>query len=111
MENIKNIIAKSDSYRIFEDAHELLRVWSHNSVVWSWGAHAWKLYERKFLRFTVNGHLHKGHVWVMVNGNDLFDVYLTSSQGNIKQVITQVYLDELTNIIDINVEKIGLYKY
>jgi hypothetical protein len=110
MENIKNYIAKNQ-FREFESAQELVRHWSKNPIVWSWGAHAWKLIDGKVLRFTVNGHHHKGHVYIMVNGSDLFDVFLTSSQGNIKKVINDVYLEDVTEVIDIAVEKIDKYNH
>ena len=111
MKNIREIIVNVDSFTDWNDANELVKAWSHNAIVWSWGAHAWKLYNRKFLRFSVNGHLHKGHVWIMVNGHDLFDVYFTSTQGNIKQEVHEVYLDELTNSIDIIVERQPNYQW
>ncbi len=112
MENIKNYIEKNrESFREFDSASELVRHWSRNPIVWSWGAHAYKLFEHKFLRFTVNGHLHKGHVYLMVNGSDLFDVFLTSSQGNIKKKISDVYLEDITETIDIAVEKIDKYNH
>ena len=111
MENIRDIVAKEDSYRVFESAGELVGAWSRNPIVWSWGAHNWQMINTKVLRFRVNGHHHKGHVWIMVNGNDLFDVFLTTSQGNIVRNIKDVYIEDLTEAVDIAVEKIALYKY
>jgi len=112
MENIRDIIAKQDAaYREFYSARELVNAWKRNPIVWSWGAHGWKLFDGKFLGFLVSGHHHKGYVWIMVNGNDLFDIYFTSVQGNIKRNLKDVYIEDLTEAVDIAVEKIGIYKY
>lgn len=61
------------------------------------------------LRFRVNGHHHKGHVYLAVNGSDLFDIYLTSVRGNVKTVITDVFIDCLVDVIDNEVERIPAY--
>ena len=56
----------------------------------------------QMLRFKVNGHHHKGHVYIFLNGLDLFDAYLTTSKGVIKQRTEEmgVYFDELVEWID-----------
>ena len=57
----------------------------------------------------VQGHHHKGHVYIFVNGSDLFDVYLTTTQGTIKMKIEGLYFDQLVEWIDEKVEKIPDY--
>ena len=76
---------------------------------WSWGAHAFVNFGNKFLKFKVNGNLHKGHVYICVNGSDLYDVYLTSTQGNIKKEIKDIFFEDLVDRIDEAVEKIDKY--
>ena len=45
------------------DINELASTLMKNMTVWSWGAHAWTKYKDLALRFKVNGHHHKGHVY------------------------------------------------
>ena len=80
-----------------------------NIKVWSWGASAWKVIGPHCLRFAVNGHHHKGHVYLVVNGADLFDVYLTSRQGKIKKVLQDVFIGDLVYTIDVEVERVDEY--
>lgn len=112
METInKYLLENLNRFRDFTDAKELLSVWSHNPVVWSWGFNKATMYNGKFLAFNVNGHHHRGKVFIAVNGSDLFDIYLTSARGIVKKVINDVYLEDLTDTIDIEVERIDSYTY
>lgn len=84
------------------------------SRFWSWGAHALRIDKKsnvRMFRMTVNGHHHKGHVYIFLNGLDLFDVYLTSAQGTIKRIQTDLYNDMLADWIDTAIEKISVYKH
>ena len=111
MKNIKDVLtAGMDNLVRFEGAEQLVIAMRTNVKVWSWGAHGWKLFEGKVLRFMVSGHHHKGHVYVTVNVMDTFDIYLTTSQGNIKGVLNGIYLDQLIEVIDNRVERIVDYK-
>ena len=93
-----------------QDCNETLKVISHNKVTfWSWGAHAFKNYKNKVLRFKVNGHHHKGHVYVAVNGSDLYDVYLTTTHGNIVKEMKDIYFDEIQDRIDNAIERVEEY--
>ena len=79
----------------------------------SWGATAFTVDNKndcRMMRFKVNGHHHKGHVYIFVNGDDLFDVYLTSLQGTIKDHTEQgLYFDMLFDWIDKRIEYIDDY--
>jgi hypothetical protein len=82
---------------------------------WSWGAHAFtadNVQNASFFRMTVSGHHHKGHVYIALNGMDLYDVYLTSNRGTIKQRTPEMglYFDQLVEWIDDKVERIPEYK-
>ena len=79
------------------------------SVYWSWGTHALVNLYNKGLRMMVHGHHHKGHVYIVLNGMDLFDVYYTTSKGKIVDIDTGIYNDMLVNVIDKRIEKIDEY--
>ena len=77
-----------------------------------WGATAWTVDNQRkprMLRFKVSGMKHKGHVYIFLNGSDLYDVYLTTTQGTIKEISDGshggLYFDMLTDWIDSRVEK------
>jgi len=65
----------------------------------------------KMFRMTVQGHHHRGHVYIFLNGGDLFDVYLTTNRGTIKQRTDEmgIYNDQLIDWIDERVERISDY--
>jgi hypothetical protein len=81
---------------------------------WSWGSHALTVDSTKctrMFRMTVSGHHHKGHVYIFLSGADLFEVYLTSNQGTIKDKTTEgLYFDMLVDWIDKKIEYIADYK-
>jgi len=84
------------------------------SVWWSWGGHAFRAESNeytKYFRMTVQGHHHKGHVWIFLNGLDLYDVYFTSRQGTIKEIKTNLYDDMIHEVVDNYVERIPDYKF
>jgi len=84
------------------------------SKFWSWGSHALTIDNKKctrMFRMTVSGHHHKGHVYIFLSGADLFEVYLTSNQGTIRDKTTEgLYFDMLVDWIDQKVEYIADYK-
>lgn len=78
----------------------------------SWGATAFtvdNMRKPRMLRFKSNGYKHKGHVYIFVNGADLFDVYLTTLQGTITEISDGshggLYFDMLADWIDTRIEK------
>lgn len=95
--------------------NELLALLQSNiNVFWSWGAHAFRvdnMNNPKMFRMMVQGHHHKGHVYIFVNGLDLFDVYLTTSKGRIvaKTEDQGLYFDNLVEWIDCKVERVPEY--
>jgi hypothetical protein len=89
-----------------ESMKELVSAMSKNVKVWSWGAKSYSNWQNKALAFRVSGHLHKGIVVLSVNGSDLFDVYLLNLKRQIKQVVTDVHVEDLITTIDEKVEKI-----
>jgi hypothetical protein len=96
------------------DVRELMQLLMADiNMFFSWGVQRTKVVDNtanpRMLRLTVNGHHHKGHVYIFVNGMDLYDVYLTSRQGKIKVIQTDLYFDDLAEWIDEKIEKIPAY--
>ena len=81
--------------------------------VWSWGFHNPVAFADKrnvyALRFTVNGRLFKGHIYIVLNGADLYDIYYCSNRGNIKMVDNDIFCEDLTDVIDRKIERIKKY--
>lgn len=94
------------SLRPLEDASGLINALRRNRIVWCWGAERWTLVSTSpksgvmAIRFKSNGYLHKGLVYLVVNGLDLFDIYLTTLDGKIKSKTTDIYLEDLIEIVD-----------
>lgn len=77
---------------------------SQKPIIWSWGANSFAS-ENGNLIFRVNGFKHKGLVRVRYNrGKDLFEVELAIKGGRVIKLFTDVYFDELVNVIDSAVE-------
>jgi hypothetical protein len=94
------------------DLIDLLR--SSGYIMMSWGAHNFTIDKKKgtqMFRMNVQGHHHKGHVYIFLNGTDLFDVYLTTNRGTIKKRTEEmgIYNDQLIEWIDDRIEKIPEY--
>ena len=87
---------------------------SNRNIFWSWGAHNFivdRMKSPRMFRMLVNGHHHKGHVYIFLNGLDLFDVYYTSNRGTIKKISKDLYFDMLVNDIDTTIKKISAYQH
>lgn len=96
------------------DPKELMQLLRFDMLkFWSWGSHAFTIDSRKntrMFRMTVSGHHHKGHVYIFVNGMDLYEVYLTTSRGTIKDKTAEgLYFDQLVEWIDDKIERIPEY--
>jgi len=93
-------------------------------VLWSWGQSALQSVSESVLttlgitnglgalKFKVNGHHHKGHVLIVLNGADTYDVYICSirkGQMKIKDEVKGLYFDEVGSWIDEKVEYVEEY--
>ena len=77
---------------------------------WSWGfRNPVEMKPDYCYRFTVSGHHHKGHVYIFLNFLDLFDIYYTSNQGTIKKIKTNIFIDELIETLDKDIERIDTF--
>lgn len=96
------------------DPKELMALLKQDiSVFFSWGSHNFTIDNAKdcrMFRMNVQGHHHTGHVYIFVNGMDLFDVYYTSNRGTIKDVDKDLYFDQLVEVIDNKIERVEAYK-
>ena len=111
MNNINEKINVEDFKKGRElNCKELMQYFNaHGFKFWSWGANGFMNIFNYGFRFKVNGHHHKGHVYIVLNGLDLFDVYLTTVQGKIKYIMNDVYLEDLFTFLDEKIEKIPSY--
>jgi hypothetical protein len=103
-------ISKKSREMYFPDLMKLLH--QKINIFWSWGCHNYIVDNKKkvkMFRMNVQGYHHKGHVYIFLNGMDLFDVYLTSTHDTIKTIGTDLYFDMLVDWIDEHVERIPAY--
>ena len=64
------------------------------------------------LEFHVQGFIHTGNVRIVyIEGADLFQVSLYDEEGKETKRINDVYLDNLAEVIDLNVENDGVDDY
>ena len=97
---------------------ETMKVLKHNYMarMASWGARAFgvtgmdEYNEVKTLFFTVSGHHHKGHVVITLGWNDTYTVRIVKTNWTLVDTYTDVYFDELVELIDKRVERIEAYK-
>jgi len=107
MKNISELNEKN--YREFYSMQELANILRRTVIVWSWGAHAWTKMSNKLLRFKVESHRHKGHIYIAVNGADYYDIFLTTTRGRIVKTFTDIDISTLIETIDDEIERIPEY--
>jgi hypothetical protein len=92
------------------DANETMQ-WVNHNMLWrmTWGARNFTAFDKKALFFNVSGNNHKGIVLITLGWDDTYTITLLSTQWNVKQVIENVYCDDLAETIDIKVERIAEY--
>ena len=93
------------------DAKETMQ-WVTRNRLWAmtWAARNYTQFSGKALFFTVSGHHHKGIVLITLAWDDTYTVRLLSSQWNEKAVFENVYCDDLAELIDTKVERLGIYE-
>jgi len=93
------------------------------NTIWSWGKHGEQFLTDEnleslgikglgALKFKVNGHHHKGHVLVVLNGSDYYDVYICHVRAGKIRIVDSVkdrFFDEFAEWIDEKVERIESY--
>ena len=80
-------------------------------IMWSWGCCKFTALENGLI-FHVQGYLLNGWVKVIYNeGTDAFDVTFLNNAKKVVKTVNEVYLDNLVDVIDYNVEKDGSFDY
>lgn len=100
---------KDFTLRQFRSMSELVRTMGRTYKAMSWGAHKYTKFSEYTLGFKVQGHHLKGWAFLVVNGSDLFDIIFTNTRRKVVSVNTNVYLDNLIDVIDQRVEYIDEY--
>jgi len=78
-------------------------------ILWSWGMSDLTNVKNKGLLFKVNGHHHKGYVFITLSWCDTYTVRIVGTDGTIKDTYEMVYFDQLVEIIDNRIEKVVDY--
>ena len=105
------------SCRVFDPRETLAQLRGMNPYKFGcWGATKFivdNMRKPRMLRFWVTGMKHTGHVYIFLNGADLYDVYITTSRGTIthKSGDMGLYFDMLTDWIDDRVEKTERHRF
>ena len=106
MDNINEL--KRENYRDFYSMSELVKVLRTRQKVCTWGAHNW-MNMGNMLRFNVQARRHNGYIHILVNGMDLFDIFLTDKFGGNVKEMKDVYVEDLISTIDDEIERIPAY--
>lgn len=84
---------------------------SRLQFMWSWGCSKFTALNDG-LMWHVSGYLMNGWVKVLYNiSTDAFDVYFLNNKKELVKKVEEVYLDNLVDVIDYNVEKDGSFDY
>jgi hypothetical protein len=106
----KNTVLVSSVQREFDPKETIQWVLRNKLWAMTWGIRNYNEFDGKALFFTVSGHHHKGIVLITLAWNDTYTVRLLSSKWNEKTVFENVYCDDLAELIDSKVERIGIYE-
>lgn len=80
-------------------------------IMCSWGCRSF-IALNEGLMWHVQGYLFNGWVKVLYNyGTDAFDVFFLTNKKELVKKVEEVYLDNLVDVIDYNVEKDGSFDY
>lgn len=83
-----------------------------NINVWfSWGVSKMVNVDNQGLLMKVRGNHHKGYVFVTLGYDDLYQVHLISTHGNIKETLEGIFFDQLQEVIDDKIERVKEYSY
>jgi hypothetical protein len=89
------------------EMEDFIENFKKDNLVSSWKPKNWKWMNDYCFRFSVDGKLHKGHVYLVMSRNDFFEIYLTTSHGTIKTSIPNVFMEHLLHVIDCNVHTLA----
>ena len=95
------------------DAQETMRqlTYGQNLVrFWSWGVSQRIAFKEKGLLLKVNARRHKSYVFIVLDFNDTYTVHLISSQGRVIKTFSEIYFDNLCEVIDDEIERVEQYQ-
>lgn len=104
-ENIEELVQREFNV---DETLQLLK--QNQNVFWSWGVEKVLRVKNKGLFLLVNGHHHKGWVFIVLAWNDTYSYYLIEDKKVIKKEVHDIYFDELQNRLDKDIEYIEDYK-
>ena len=82
---------------------------SQPTILMSWGFSS-PIVIKQGLKFSVNGFILKGKVQIIYNeGADLFDLTFYTEDNQVRNTMNGIYIDELVNVIDGQVERTDNY--
>ena len=82
---------------------------SQRTIFMSWGFTS-PILIKQGLKFSVNGFILQGKVQIIYNeGADLFDLTFFTEDNQIRNAMNGIYIDELVNVIDGQVERTDNY--
>lgn len=91
------------------DVIDLLNAIKRTVKFITWGARYCNYFDRGLL-LLVNGHHFTGGVLITLAGNDTFTIYYIKEMQVVDQA-TNIYIEDLIDIIDTKVERIPEYKF
>lgn len=96
--------------RKFEPSETLKVLTLNQPIYFSWGVSKKVNYDNGALMLQVNGHHHKGKVFITLAWDDTYTVYITTNRYNVKKKFEGIYFDMLVDTIDREIERIDSYK-
>jgi|688.fasta_scaffold610304_2 hypothetical protein len=96
--------------KLIENPDQLIDLFKANDLITlSWGAHFYKNLDCKALRFSVEARRHKGHIYILLNVNDTFNVYFTDIKAKINDQAKDIKKENLIDFIDKKIQWIESY--
>lgn len=103
-DNIEELIQREFNV---DETLQLLQL--NQNIFWSWGVEKVLRVKNKGLFLLVNGHHHKGWVFIILAWNDTYSYYLLEGDKTINKEVHDVYFDELQDRLDKDIEYIEDY--
>jgi len=96
--------------RAFDPQITFKQIMVKQTIVWCWGATEFSGYKQDALVFKVRGYEHKGYVVITLGFMDTYNIHLLDFNGNqVGETTTDIYCDQLTDVIDTLVETKKVY--
>ena len=95
----------------FDITQYILKILCSNlKTIWSWGFEN-PIRLRNGIKFSVSGFIFVGNIEIIYNeGTDLFDISFYNSNGLLQKRLDDIYVDQLVDVIDENVERVPDYE-